>query len=178
MIDVTDAENIVGTSKPVQDAYAALRAASGRYSAIRTAQRHVYAISGAPQSGDHLFTEIENVRELWGDSWRGRRQTMWRPDPEHPLRRLIWLATSDARPWMPTANEADAVATRGQGRVRATQPRERARRPLAWLEQASSPVSVPGELRRGRPCLPTRPSPHTQPARSYPRPTVSSKART
>ncbi len=35
--------------------------------------------------------------------------TQWRPDPEHPLARLMWLAASDARPWMPTADEADAA---------------------------------------------------------------------
>jgi hypothetical protein len=87
-------------------AYMTLQAADVRYGALREAHRH---LMGGRLDGDELGW-IRNAEALWraiGSGWVGRRQATAKPWPDHPLARLLWLATSEAEPWIPTPDELD-----------------------------------------------------------------------
>lgn len=93
-------------------AYKTLRALAGRYRALRSAQSLVVAVSGKPKDDTGgLFVELRNLPDVWP----GRRAIAVNPAaaappwPDDELGRLLWLVTSDAEPWMPTAADQDAV---------------------------------------------------------------------
>jgi hypothetical protein len=95
-------------SPEYREAYDRLVRLQERYVAIRRAQRLAYRVGVSPES-ETQYIELKNVRELWG----GRSpyaQGVTPPWPTEPVRRLAWLATSDARPWMPLPEEADHAA--------------------------------------------------------------------
>jgi hypothetical protein len=106
-----------------------LNALSADYALLRQAQLTVmashndYIVSAHPIAGgdDHASDlYLKNLDSLW-PSWRNPGQGgeriinvdmsahRYEPWPTDPTELLLWLATSDAEPWIPTTRELDAL---------------------------------------------------------------------
>jgi len=77
-----------------------------RHDAIRRAQG-VLTGGRCTQDVDGAFAELSNPLEVWGSRWGGRHQHAYVPWPTGPRQRLAWLASSNAKPWVPTPQERD-----------------------------------------------------------------------
>lgn len=98
------------------EAWQALTALSAVYENIRDAQRrimvlffsHELAIHSNTQSRDPLASDLhaQNLDAVWAPNWRDRTDTPW---PTDPVERVLWLARSNAQPWVPTPGQLKRV---------------------------------------------------------------------
>jgi hypothetical protein len=103
-LELTDAA-MTRAPEAARAAWVRLPDLMGRYWRIRDAYTALL-----PRDHDATLAEIENAPALYGTSWAGRFQSgvggkPWTPWPKDNLARMVWLATSPARPWMPTPAE-------------------------------------------------------------------------
>ena len=106
----TDTRALVMAEKRFREYHELVAAAHDDYMAIRSAQRYLMTLTGQPSTdAHHTFGELRNMPAIWPqrdssvESIRGRA-----PWPEG-IERMVWLVSSDADPWMPTAAECDAA---------------------------------------------------------------------
>lgn len=102
---------LVRASEEVRAYHELVALAADRYAAIRDAQWRVMALAGKPSADAYdEFGQLRNLRALWpqrkatAETIRGKA-----PWPEDSLERMVWLVNSDAQPWLPTAQEAEAA---------------------------------------------------------------------
>ncbi len=121
--DVPDAETAIVLGKVEQ--WQACTSLLGRYSEVRAAQRlfDQKCLNQLPPNYEQASL-IGNTLEVfpdWGyfaaglltpDADGGRRVIPEAPWPAHPQGFLLWLAESDAQPWVPTAAELTAEGDR------------------------------------------------------------------
>lgn len=98
-------------------AWEALAELAVTYDHIRDAQKKLmtlffaeqYARFGNKQSRDPLASELQarNLDAVWGSNWRDRTDTPW---PSDPVEKLLWLARSNAMPWVPTPGQLNQAA--------------------------------------------------------------------
>ncbi|WP_285031969.1 hypothetical protein [Mycolicibacterium sp. lyk4-40-TYG-92] len=103
--------------------YDSIRAAQGAISSSVDPDMHRNAIS--PHTPDELASDLmlANVDELvpgwriadtrWVASGYPERRTPW---PTEPIEQLVWLATSDAQPWVPTTEQLEQLAEKRRNR--------------------------------------------------------------
>lgn len=103
--EFTDAQLLAAESK-YRDAALAIDREIQRLDAVRRAQG-VLSGGRCVQDVDGAFSELSNPLEVWGARWGGRHQHAYVPWPTGPRQRLAWLASSNAKPWMPTPAERD-----------------------------------------------------------------------
>jgi hypothetical protein len=70
---------------------AILAASTDRYQAIRDIQRRCDRLAGGTDAGG-LFAEFPDPSAVWQGREGGIRLSTWRPWPEQPMERLLWLA--------------------------------------------------------------------------------------
>jgi hypothetical protein len=102
---------LVRSSEDVREYHELVAVAADRYAAVRDAQWRVKALAGKPSEDAYdMFGHLRNMFDLWPqrrstvDTIRGKA-----PWPEDPLERMVWLVTSQAKPWLPTAAECEAA---------------------------------------------------------------------
>lgn len=112
-VDTDQVNVIVGSPKPVRDAWLELETLATRYTLIRQAVSRLLLHTG-PQpeydvDGDH--SEFEpGLCALAGPGWKGLPMAERRPKlpwPDDPRARLVWFARKGIRPWWPTTTERD-----------------------------------------------------------------------
>ncbi|MCK5751503.1 MAG: hypothetical protein KAH46_02225 [Mycobacterium sp.] len=132
------------TGRTSIDAWQTLTTLSGEYENIRDAQHKIMVLFfsehlaryGAKKSPDPLASELhaQNLDAVWATNWRDRTDTPW---PADPVEKLLWLARSNAQPWVPTPGQLK----------RATQER---------IEEARTVTRQPGPtIAAARPAKPT-----------------------
>jgi hypothetical protein len=152
------AARLGGTSTPAEaiandlgGEWRQLTALTKAYKELRDAQRTVmtnglldYVIGAQPIAGGEEHASdlfIANLDDLW-PSWRkpgqiGQQVTnidmsrhRYEPWPVDPTERLLWLATSSARPWVPTSGQLDALNRARRDRMNPNPRRIGARPPV------------------------------------------------
>lgn len=118
---------------PLRDQYDQLRAAQ-RAVALTAFEPHVLATSKSDYIEDELASDlaIANLDEIL-PGWRrpdNRAATNFgelsdrRPWPiDDPIEQLVWLAISDAEPWLPTAADLGALRAKRQARAAKAGPK-------------------------------------------------------
>jgi hypothetical protein len=105
-----DPRRLAAADREVREYHEVVAQANDDYLKIRDAQWRVRALAGAPSDeAYHRFGELRNMRAVWPQRDSGvqsiRGRTPW---PDGPAR-MVWLVTSDAQPWLPTAAECEAA---------------------------------------------------------------------
>ncbi|OMC33433.1 hypothetical protein A5739_08820 [Mycobacterium colombiense] len=118
----------------VADAWKKLPTLRTEYDRIRAAQELVMAREAEwqhaksdryhddPLASDMALANLDDIFPRWRDGHtdtfvlQGEKPDP-RPWPKDPVEQLVWLCTSNARPWIPTSGELDRLA--GQRRRRA-----------------------------------------------------------
>lgn len=96
---------LIASPEPVRRAWLRLQGLSDRYFALRAAQR-VLRVWLPTKDTNGVFAEYRNLPEIWP----GFQLGLNRPQPPWPgdgREFMTWLATSPARPWLPTPQEQD-----------------------------------------------------------------------
>ena len=107
----SDSRALVRAEAEVREYHELVAVAAEKYRAIRDAQWRVKALAGQPSDDAfRIFGELRNMPEIWPQrgSWVQtiRGEAPW---PEDGLERMVWLVTSPAVVWMPTAGECTAA---------------------------------------------------------------------
>ncbi len=105
----TDPARAMESTDAMRESYLAIRDAALLYGAIRDAQRVAYSLEGDPDNATTIFGELRNLPDVWPSFQMRGPGSPSAPWPTEPHLRLIWLATSEADPWMPTRGEALAA---------------------------------------------------------------------
>lgn len=100
------------TGRTSVDAWQTLTELSATYENIRDAQQKIMTLFfsehlaryGSKTSPDPLASELhaQNLDAVWAPNWRDRTDTPW---PADPVEKLLWLARSNAQPWVPTPGQ-------------------------------------------------------------------------
>jgi len=103
-----DPRALVLADREVRELHELVGKAQDEYFAIRDAQHRLMTLSGQPsKDAYHHFGELRNMPSIWPQRDSGvpsiRGATPW-PDG---LARMVWLVTSAAEPWLPTAAECN-----------------------------------------------------------------------
>ncbi|WP_370499763.1 hypothetical protein NWT09_22125 [Mycolicibacterium sp. jd] len=116
-----------GAGRTSVDAWQTLTELSNTYEDIRDAQQKVMSLFfseyiaryGTRRSADPLASELhaQNLDAAWGPNWRDRTDTPW---PADPAEKLLWLARSNAQPWVPTPGQLKRTAKERLDEARAT----------------------------------------------------------
>lgn len=96
--------------KKIREYHELVAIANEEYFALRTAQRLLMTLTGMPSSeAHHRFGELRNMHLIWSQRDSGvesiRGMAPW-PDG---IARMVWLVSSEADPWLPTAAECEAA---------------------------------------------------------------------
>lgn len=104
----------------------------GNYDTIRAAQQHILGHSWYDNQSHYLddplanlvaIRNIDDVFPHWRDADTSRTYIHGaapdpRPWPVDPVQQLLWLATSDAQPWVPTSAQLDQANEQRRERTR------------------------------------------------------------
>ncbi|MCZ4546622.1 hypothetical protein BS618_19810 [Rhodococcus erythropolis] len=123
---IQSADDAITAGKKASDAWRQLPTLRARYDALRTAQAVVMGqnyegiLESARRTADNdrlaRDTDIANLDEVW-PGWRAQaasdvprdfisgERLILAPWPADPLAQLVWLATSDAKVWVPTKQQ-------------------------------------------------------------------------
>jgi hypothetical protein len=95
----------------VREYYDLLTTAADHYAAIRDAQGRLHDLTGHPsKEAFHRFAELRNMRDVWPQRDSGAQSIRGHaPWPDDRIERMVWLVTSAAEPWLPTAVECEAA---------------------------------------------------------------------
>lgn len=126
------ADDALAAGEKAADAWRQLPTLRAGYDALRTAQTIVMGenysslLERSRQTGDSdrlaRDTDIANLDQVW-PSWRGQTvhevprdaishaRLIPAPWPADPLAQLVWLATSDAKVWIPTKAQLEELWT-------------------------------------------------------------------
>jgi hypothetical protein len=100
------AEELLGAPRPIQNQYLGLGDMARRYEAIREARRILIRFD--PPTADVEYGGIFALYKNLPDVWPTFRQGQTPPWPTGDGRAfLLWLVTSDLKPWLPLAAEQD-----------------------------------------------------------------------
>jgi hypothetical protein len=105
-----DQRALVMADRKVRDYHELVAKAHDDYIQIRSAQHRLMTLTGQPRDDAfHMLGELRNMHLIWPTRDSGvpsiKGQAPW---PEG-IARMVWLVTSEAEPWMPTAAEANAA---------------------------------------------------------------------
>jgi hypothetical protein len=104
-----DTRALVRASAEVREYHESCIVAVQHMDAIRDAQRRLKDLTGDP--GDDAFWrfgQLRNMAEVWPNRGAWTDQSGGKPPwPEDAAERMYWLVSSEAEPWLPTAEECD-----------------------------------------------------------------------
>jgi hypothetical protein len=100
---------LVMSEKKFREYHELVATAHDEYLAIRGAQHLLMTLTGNPTTDAyHTFGELRNMPAIWPTRDSGVESILGRAPWPDGIERVVWLVTSDADPWMPTAAECDA----------------------------------------------------------------------
>jgi hypothetical protein len=104
-----DTRALVRASEEVREYHESCLVAAQHLEAIRDAQRRLKDLTGSPgEEAFYNFGQLRNMDRIWpgrgslSDRFKGNP-----PWPEDAAQRMYWLVSSEAEPWLPTAEECD-----------------------------------------------------------------------
>jgi hypothetical protein len=103
-----DRRSLVMADKKVREYHETVAKAEEEYFALRAAQGLLQRLTGKPSvDASHTFGELRNMPAIWKQRDSGVESIRGRAPWPDRLARMVWLVTSDAEPWMPTAEECE-----------------------------------------------------------------------
>jgi hypothetical protein len=105
-----DDRTLVMADRKVREFHELVAKAQDDYVAIRSAQRQLKTLTGGPSDeAYHRFGELRNMPAIWPQRDSGVESIRGRAPWPDGVQRMVWLVTSEAVPWIPTAAECEAA---------------------------------------------------------------------